>query len=702
MPADVESALETSGDLPPHVVDGLPIPVVLTRRADDVVVRINREYTALYGLNDEDAAARPFRDLHWVQEDRDKTLELQASGSLESVEVRIRTADGDCRWAQANVAPFEYRGEAVFMTTLYDIGRTREAERELAVATAEIHEMARFPEMNPGPVVRLALNGTVLRANAAASAMFERESLDGECLWDLLPELDEEVRTSVLEGGGTVRQDVHVGDTWLALTLAYEAGSQQIFVYGTDIGARKAAEQELSERARFPQMNPGPVARLQSDGTVIRANPAARGVLGREDIQGASFRELCGGIPDDLWNRLLTSGEPIHHEAEIGTLWLSFTLVHEPESDQVFAYGSDVTELKAAERALAELARFPDMNPGPVLRLDRTGIVVLANRAARRVFDTDDLTGHSWLELCPGVDEIFWDLVCEASEPVPFEAKLGGRHFMLHHARGPEGAFVFVFGSDLTDQKNAESALRQSEKMATLGTLTAGMAHELNNPAAAAQRASEHLEIAFADLHEAQLALRALRHGADVEQLLNELNDQARELAANPSELGALERSDHEVELEEWLEDHGFDEPWKFATALVDMGHTVMGLDELTSRGAGDYVSLIVAWQAQAYRVYRLAEEIRHGSSRLVEIVGAMKAYVPPSREPRQSTSPHARPAGVRAARTAPGRISQDRLVDGDPPQSWPPPCAQLLGPREARPDRPRVLDSPCTMIIDP
>ena len=229
-----------------------------------------------------------------------------------------------------------------------------------------LHEMARFPEMNPGPVVRLALNGTVLGANAAASAIFERESLDGECLWDLLPELDEAVRTSLLEGEGTVNQDVHVGDTWLALTLAYEAGSQQIFVYGTDIGARKAVEQELSERARFPEMNPGPVARLQADGTVIRANPAARRVLGQEDIQGASFRELCGGIPDDLWNRVLTSGEPIHHEAAIGSLWLSFTLVHEPEADQVFAYGSDVTELKAAERALAELARFPDMNPGPV------------------------------------------------------------------------------------------------------------------------------------------------------------------------------------------------------------------------------------------------------------------------------------------------------------------------------------------------
>ena len=499
-------------------------------------------------------------------------------------------------------------------------------------------EVARFPEMNPGPVVRLALDGTVLGANPAASAIFGLESLDGECLWDLLPTLDEALRTRVLEDGAPVSQDVQVGDTWLSFTLAYEEGSHQIFVYGTDVSARKAAERELSEGARFPEMNPGPVARVHSDGTVHRANPAASRVLGCEDIEGASFRELCG-IPDDLWDRVLTSGEPIHYEAEIEPLWLSFTLVYEPESDQVFAYGSDVTELKVAERALAELARFPDMNPGPVLRLDHTGVVVLANRAAHRVFGTDDLVGRSWLELCPGVDEIFWDLVCEASEPVAFEAKLGERHFMLHHARGPEGVFIFVFGSDLTDQKNAESVLRQSEKMATLGTLTAGMAHELNNPAAAAQRASEHLEIAFGDLQEAQLALRSLRQSPDVGQLLNDLNDQARESAANPSDVGAIERLDREAELEEWLEDHGVEEPWKLATMLVDMGHTATGLDELGSRCAGDHVSLIVAWQAQAYRVYRLAEEIRHGSSRLVEIVGAMKAYAYLGQAPLQDVA---------------------------------------------------------------
>jgi signal transduction histidine kinase len=568
----------------------------------------------------------PFGDIHWAPEDRTLALEHQRGGSVESAEVRIRTADGQCRWAQTDISVFEYLGTPVYLTTLLDVGLKKTAERELEASMAALREMARFPEMNPGPVARLDVAGRVLGANGAARTAFGHEDLEGRCLWDLLPDLTEEVQATVLAEGEPVRMDVHVGASWFALTLRYEPNAEHIFVYGTDISAQKAAEKELEERARFPQMNPGPVARLQRDGTVYRANLAASRVFGSEEIRGSSFRDLCR-IPDDVWERIVSSGQPVQHEVEVGPLWLSFTLVHEPISGQVFAYGSDVTELKAAERVLAELARFPDMNPGPVLRLSRDGAVVLANRAALELFHSDDLTGRSWLELCPGVDQVFWGLICDAAEPVAFETQIGQRHFMLHHAPGPEGTFIFVYGSDLTAQKQAESALRQSEKMATLGTLTAGMAHELNNPAAASQRAAEQLEIAFKEIQTAHRVIRTLRLDQEAGDLLDELDRQAREVPLSPPELGALERGDREADVEEWLEGHGVDDAWDYAAALVEIGHTVAGLDDIASRCGREHAGIIVTWQAQTYRVYRLAEEIRNGSGRLVEIVGAMKAY---------------------------------------------------------------------------
>jgi PAS domain S-box-containing protein len=612
------------------------MPVVITHARDDSVLRVNEEYTAAFGLSGAEVAGKPFRDLHWAPEDRDRTLAAHSAGAIESVEVRMRSASGECRWAQADVAAFEYDGEPVYLNTLYDIGQLKGAQRKLEESRAVLGEMARFPEMNPGPVARLEIDGTILRANAPARAVLGTESLEGACLWDLLPGLDVGLKERIVEAGAPTCEEVKVGDVWLALTFAYEEASRHIFVYGTDVTAQKRAEGELAERARFPQLNPGPVARLRADGTVIRANPAAGRVFGKDSIAGASFRALAG-IDDDTWSRILTTGEMVRHEETVDDRWISFTLVYEPLLDQVFAYGSDITELKKAQHELAELARFPEMNPGPVLRLDKEGKVLLANRAARRLFDLDELAGRSWLDLCPGVDAAFWSSVRRASEPVPLEAKLDSRFYMLHHAPGPEGAFVFVYGSDLTAQKTAESALRQSERMATLGTLTAGMAHELNNPAAAAQRAAEQLEIAFADLERAHLTLRGLSLGTEVDRLLAELGEQARQVAANPIEIGSMERVDRETHVERWLEDHGVEHAWESAPGLVEIGYTPTTLDELVGKGAGDHVGLVVAWQAQAHRVYRLAGEIRHGSSRLVEIVSAMKAYAYLGQAPLQT-----------------------------------------------------------------
>ena len=94
--------------------------------------------------------------------------------------------------------------------------------------------------------------------------------------------------------------------------------------------------------------------------------------------------------------------------------------------------------------------------------------------------------------------ETWQGILATTGTVVPIEARIGDREFVFQHRNDPHSGLVFCFGADITWQKQAERVLRQSEKMATLGTLAAGVAHELNNPAAATRRAAEQLTEAFA------------------------------------------------------------------------------------------------------------------------------------------------------------------------------------------------------------
>ncbi|MDP1725795.1 MAG: ATP-binding protein [Bacteroidota bacterium] len=404
-------------------------------------------------------------------------------------------------------------------------------------------------------------------------------------------------------------------------------------------------QEELAEMARFPEMNPGPVCRFDKTGKILLANSKAKKLFGEFKLIGQSWFEICPGIHADIWQDVLNCKTTFTLEAEIGKLCILFTYVC--SEDHVFVYGTDITVNKLNERKLeeqkatiAEIARFPDMNPGPVLRMNLESLVLLSNNAATAVFG-ENLLGRYWNEILPNINKEVWKNILNSSHIVPVEKQIGEIYFVFNHRRDFKTNLIFVFGTDITIQKLAEKQLRQSEKMATLGTLAAGVAHELNNPAAAAARAAKQLKVVYHDLEKRTLILNGMGLTQNEREMIQDLSKLAMNAVTAQGDLNSMERSDRELILEEWLEEREIENSWSLAPSMAAMNLDIPLLNKIESNVHSTVLKEILAWLANTFIVYSLLHEISEGAGRISEIVGALKNYSFLGQAPIQKVNIH-------------------------------------------------------------
>ncbi|MEM9544787.1 MAG: ATP-binding protein [Bacteroidota bacterium] len=166
----------------------------------------------------------------------------------------------------------------------------------------------------------------------------------------------------------------------------------------------------------------------------------------------------------------------------------------------------------------------------------------------------------------------------------------------------------------------------QQEKMMSLGKLSAGLAHELNNPASAMTRSAKELKKQLGHVPEKFKRLMTMRATTDEVEIINDI---LFKKIANQGvcSLSLIQRSDLEDDMEEWLDDHGVEDAYNLLETLIDFDFTIEDIEEIYEAANENNFPSAIEWIENVLTTEKLVREIQDAAERISGIVQSVKGY---------------------------------------------------------------------------